>query len=171
MEERDSLSLIYGFWVGFKSTSLSRPAHWSQNSLHESSVGCLFCFPELNSKAAFPPPPAFPPSLTISTVRKLLGPIAHMERRKDGRKQAIVYHQESWKRGILWAKEEDEKSKDYLHILFHFVFSFCAPKMILTPNRKQPSGLCPFPVSTSNLAKSATLVWVCEVRWRCHGKQ
>lgn len=87
MEERHSLSLIYGFWVGFKSTSLYRPAHCSQNSLHESSVGCLFCFPELNSKAAFPPSPCFPPSLSISTDRKLLRHIVDMEGKKKKRKE------------------------------------------------------------------------------------
>lgn len=85
MEERDSLSLIYGFWVGFKSTLPSRPAQWSKNSLHESSMGWLFCFPELNSKAAFPPPTPF----------LFLFPYQHLENclvpqciwKKEGRKE------------------------------------------------------------------------------------
>lgn len=35
--KKGSVSLIFGFWVGFKPTFLFQPAQWSQNSLRESS--------------------------------------------------------------------------------------------------------------------------------------
>lgn len=42
--KKDSISLIFGFWVGFKPTFFFWPAQWSQNSLHE-SPGTLILFP------------------------------------------------------------------------------------------------------------------------------
>lgn len=151
MEERDGLSLIYGSWVGFKSTCLSRPARQSQNSLHESSVGCLFCFPELNSKA---PPPYFPSSLTISTVRKLLGPVVDMERRREGKKEGrerrrkecrkegsdSLSSKKAVKEIYCGQKKKMWRIKTVVYSVL-LIFSFLVPKMILTPKRKQPVGL------------------------------
>lgn len=137
MEERHSLSLIYGFWVGFKPTSLYRPAHQSQNSLHESSVGCLFYFPELNSKVAFPSSPSFFLPLAYQQIETAQ---AHMggkkgkrEGRTERRKDRMFYHQGNCRRETLWAKGEESR---YKHIVFH-LFPPLPPKIVLTLNRKQ----------------------------------
>lgn len=134
-------------------------------------MGCLFCFPEPNSKAAFLPPPSFPPSLTLSTVRKLLGHVVDIggrekERKKKGRKERrdggkeegskegkdILSSRKLQKRDSVGRRRRQDTDSVPL------VFLFFAPKIVLILSRKQTIRFCLFLFSTPNLANIATLV-------------
>lgn len=127
-------------------------------------MGCLFCFPELNSKAAFSPPPSFPPLPAILTVRKLLGHIVDMEGRKEGRKEEREEKREGYsivkeaaKEIYCGQKQKTRRIKLHSHSV-PLVFPFLDPKIILTLRRKQATGLCLFPFSIPNLAQIAMSV-------------
>lgn len=74
MEERDSFSLIYGFWVGFKSTSLSRPAHEVKTPYMSHLWAAYFVSQSLTARLHFLPHPPFLPLLPYQQLENCLVP-------------------------------------------------------------------------------------------------